>query len=142
MISFFFIMIHVSTIIAMVASLVFFVGVFFENRPTSNIEVFNTCNNQVKVCRVASLIFVVLYWFVVSGLSTEECLEGYSKLSTACSILGRIWIVLAFVNIVISVIIIISERGKDEMEIMGKLRKSDFVMGAFFLVIAFILKVN
>ena len=45
-------------------------------------------------------------------------------------------------NVVISVVLGILKRGKEELEIMGKLRKSNFVMGAIFLVIAFILKVN
>lgn len=142
MVNFFFVMTIASTIIAMIVSVVFFVGILFESQSVSDKDVFNTCNNQMKVCRVSSVIFAILYWFVVSGLQTEECLEGYQKLSTICLRLGYIWITLAFVNVIISIILGILERGKDELEIMGKLCKSGFMMGASFLVIAFVLTVN
>lgn len=142
MVSFFSIMITISTIIAMVTSTIFFVGILFKSQYVSDIETFSICNNQVKVCRISSIIFAFLYWFVVSGLSQKECLEGYAKLSGASSRLGSIWIIFAFINIILSVIFSILKRGKDEMEIMGKLRKSSFFMGAVFFVIAFILKVN
>lgn len=142
MIKFFFVMITASTVIAMIASVLFFVGILLRSQSISNIDVFNTCNSQIKVCRVSSVIFAILYWFVISGLPTKECLEGYANLSATCSRLGCIWIVFAFVNVIISVILGILKRGKDELEIMGKLRKSNFVIGAIFLVIAFIFKVN
>lgn len=142
MIKFFSVMTNATTIIAMIASVVFLIGILFRSKSISNVEVYNTCDNQIKVSRVSSVIFAVLYWFVVSGLPTKECLEGYANLSATSSRLGCIWIVLAFVNIIVSVILGILKRGKEELEIMGKLRKSNFVMGAIFLVIAFILKVN
>lgn len=142
MINFFFLMTNASTIIAMVVSAVFLVGILLRSKSISNVEVFNTCNSQIKVCRILSVVFAALYWLVVSGLPTEECLEGYANLSATCSRLGCIWVVFAFVNVVISVVLGILKRGKEELEIMGKLRKSNFVMSAIFLVIAFILKVN
>ena len=135
-------MTNASTIIAMVVSAVFLVGILLRSKSISNVEVFNTCNSQIKVCRILSVVFAALYWLVVSGLPTEECLEGYANLSATCSRLGCIWVVFAFVNVVISVVLGILKRGKEELEIMGKLRKSNFVMSAIFLVIAFILKVN
>lgn len=142
MVDFFFVMTIVSTIIAIIASVVFFVGILFESQTVSNRDVFSTCNRQIKVCRVSSVIFAILYWFVVSGLQAEECLEGYKQLSTICLRLGYIWIVFAFVNVIINIILGITERGKDELEIMRKLCKSGFMMGASFLVIAFVLTVN
>lgn len=142
MIKFFYVMANVSTIIAMIVSVVFLGGILFRSKSISNVEVFNTCNSQIKVCKVSSVIFTILYWFVVSGLPTEECLEGYANLSATLSRLGCIWIVFSFVNVIVSVILGILKRRKEELEILGKLRKSNFVMGAIFLVIAFILKVN
>ena len=121
---------------------IFFMGILFNIPSVSDIGIFDTCNNQIKVCRMASVVFAVLYWFVVSGLSTDKCLAGYARLSTTCSKVGTIWIVFAFVNVVISVILGISKRGKNELKIMENLRKSSFIMGAVFLAISFILKVN
>lgn len=142
MVSFFSIMIDISTVIAMVVSVVFFAGILFRCQTASDAETFKTCNNQMRVCKISSVIFAILYWFVVSGLPQEECLKAYEELSATCFRWGRIWIIFAFVSVVISIILGISKRGKDELEIMRELKKSSFVMGTFFLIIAFILKVK
>jgi len=142
MIKFFSVMTNVSTIIALLASVVFFIGILIKSQAVSDVDTFKNCDNQIKVCRISSIVFVFIYWFLVSGLPTRECIEGYNEISATCARLGCIWIVFAFVNVVISIIFGILKRGKDELEIMGKLRKSNFVMGAIFLVLAFILKVN
>ena len=139
---FFYIMINVSTIVALITTILFVLGILFKIRSVSTLDVFTTCNIQIKACRVSSVVFAILYWFLVSGLPTSECLEGYKALSSICSIWGCVWIVLAFVNVAISIILGISKRGRDELEMMRKMRKSNFVMGAIFLVIGFLLKVN
>ena len=88
------------------------------------------------------MIFAFLNWFTVSGLPIKECLDGYANLSATSSCLGCIWIIFAIVNVIVSVILGILSRGKEELTIMGKLRNSNFIMGAVFLAIAFVLKVN
>lgn len=135
-------MICVSTALALIASLVFFVGTLFESGLTATAEIFNVCDNQIRICKISSIVFVVLYWFAVSGLPQAECLAGYAKLSAVCFTIGRIWIIFAFVNVVFSMFLGILKRGGSELAIMGKLRTSCFIMGAVFLVIAFLLKVN
>lgn len=139
---FFLVMTNISTIVALGTSIVFCIGIVFRSQLFADTDVFNVCNNQIKVCRTASVIFVVLYWFMVSGLPTAECLEGYQNIAGISFRLGYIWCVFAVVTIVLSIVLGILKKGKDGLEIMGKLRKSGFVMGAVFLVIAFILKVD
>lgn len=142
MLPFFTAMIFASTIIAMIASVVFFVGIFVKSKAISKPETFETCNNQIKVCRISSIVFTVLFWFIASGLPTEECIVKYVNLSRLCAIIGSVWIAFALVNVIISIILSFTKREEGAMEIMKKLRKSSFVMGAVNLVIAFILKVN
>ena len=142
MLSFFSVMIYVSTFIAMTAFVIFFIGVLFNISSITDAGIFYTCKNQIKVCQIASAVFALLYWFVVSGLSTEKFLAGYTRLSATCFIVGIIWIIFAFVNVVISIILGLSKKGNNELEIMENLRKSSFIMGAVFLAISFILKVN
>lgn len=139
---FFLVMTNVSTTVALVTAIVFYVGILCKQQLFTNIDVFNACNNQIKACRVLSVIFAVLYWFLVSGLPTVECLECYRSMADACCRLGYIWIGFGFVNIVISIIFGILKKGKDALDIMGKLRGSSFVMGAIFLLMVFILKVD
>lgn len=142
MVNFFSAMIYITTILAMVATGVFYIGILFRSASLTNPEVFSICNNQIKVCRVSSVVFSVLYWFVVSGLPSSECLIRYQNLSAICSRLGCVWVIFAFVSIVISIILGIQKRGKDEVITMSKLRNSSFVMGAILIMVAFVLKVN
>lgn len=143
MAGFFSAMIYITTILAMAATGVFYVGILLRNESLASEKVFSACDVQIKVCKISSVVFSVLYWFVASGFPSIECLVGYQNLSVICSRLGQIWIVLAFVSIVISIILIIQKEGKPgEVKTMSKLRNSSFIMGAILLVLAFILKVN
>lgn len=142
MTAFFSWMIYLTNIISMIATIVFFVGTITNNTRISGKETFTSCNNQIKICKIASLVFVVLYWFIVSGMTKEECLEGYSKLSSICSVFGCIWIVFFIINIIVSIILALSKKGRDSTAILGKMRKSNIVMGVLFLVVAFLLKVK
>jgi len=142
MVNFFSAMIHVTTILSMAATGIFYIGILFKSSSFTNPEVFSVCNNQIKICRVSIVIFSLLYWFVVSGLPSSECLIRYQNLSAICSRLGSAWIIFAFLNIVISIILGIQKRGADEIATMSKLRNSSFIMGAILLMFAFVLTVN
>lgn len=142
MTTFFSWMIYVTNIISMLATIIFFVGAITNNSKISGKETFANCNSQIKLCRIASLVFVVLYWFIVSGMTKEECLEGYSKLSSICSVFGCIWVIFFIINIIVSIILALSKKGRDSMATLGKMRKSNIIMGVLFLVVAFSLKVN
>lgn len=142
MISFFSVMTIISTVVALITSIIFAIGILVRSQTVTDSDVFNTCNNQMKICRIFSVVLIVLSWFVISGFPEGECLAGYEKLSVMCSELGRVWIIAALVNIVLSILFGILKREKDDLEIMGKLRKSSFFMGAIFLIISFILKVE
>jgi len=142
MISFFSVMIHVTSIIAMVVTLVFYAGILLSNKNISSGQVYTACSAQLKTCKVTSVVFAVVYWFCVSGLSKKECLEGYAALSKVCSRFGCIWIVFAIVNIALSIVMAIAKKDSEAMTTMGKLRTSCFWMGIIFLIFAFVLKVG
>ena len=142
MISFFSVMIHITSIIAMVVTLIFYAGILFSNKNISSGQVYASCSTQMKTCKVTSIVFAVVYWFCVSGLSKKECLEGYAALSKVCSRVGCIWIVFAVANIVLSIFTAIAKKDSEAMTTMGELRSSCFLMGIIFLVISFVLKVG
>ena len=85
MISFFSVMIYVTSIIAIVVTLVFYAGILMSNKNISSGQVYTSCSAQLKTCKVSSVVFVLVYWFCVSGLSKKECLKGYAALSKVCS---------------------------------------------------------
>ena len=138
MISFFSVMIYVTSIIAIVVTLVFYAGILMSNKNISSGQVYTSCSAQLKTCKVSSVVFVLVYWFCVSGLSKKECLKGYAALSKVCSRFGCIWIVFAVVNIALSIVMTITKA----MTTMGKLRSSCFLMGIIFLVFSVVLKVG
>lgn len=142
MLNFFILIINVSAFIAIISYFVFCFGIIKKSKTMTNTDTYDTCDNQLKTCRVLSVMFVVLYWFIVSGKTTVECLKGYAKLSANCSLIGCLWIISAIVNIIVSLYIGINKRGKDEMAIMVGMRKSCFTMSAVFLILSFLLKVN
>lgn len=75
MISFFSVMIYVTSIIAIVVTLVFYAGILMSNKNISSGQVYTSCSAQLKTCKVSSVVFVLVYWFCVSGLSKKECLN-------------------------------------------------------------------
>lgn len=109
MISFFSVMIYVTSIIAIVVTLVFYAGILMSNKNISSGQVYTSCSAQLKTCKVSSVVFVLVYWFCVSGLSKKECLKGYAALSKVCSRFGCIWIVFAVVNIALSIVMTITK---------------------------------
>lgn len=139
---FFSIMIYISTIISYLVTGLFMVGIVIKAKGIGDLETYNNCNIQLKICKIASFVFAVLYWLIVSGVAQEECLKGYKTLSNTCGRLGCIWIIFAIINIVLSIYLSITKRGKEEITIMSRLRSSSFLMGAIFIVISFLLKVN
>ena len=130
MISFFSVMIYVTSIIAIVVTLVFYAGILLRNKNISNGQVYTSCSTQLKTCKVSSVVFAVVYWFCVSGLSK------------VCSRFGCIWIVFAVVNIALSIVMAITNKDLEAMTTMGKLRTSCFSMGIIFLVFSIVLKVG
>lgn len=142
MISFFSTMIHVTSIMAMVVTLIFYGGILIGNKNISSGQVYTLCSEQLNTCRVSSIIFAAVYWFCVSGLTKKKCLEGYAALSKICSKFGCIWIIFAVLNIALSIAMAIAKKDSGVMAIMGKLRTSCIWMGTIFLVISFVLKVG
>lgn len=140
--NFFSIMIIISTMIAIISSIAFSLGSLIKNNSVFDYKTFSVCVHQINACRVSSVVFTALYWFVVSGLPQKQCLAGYAKISAICSKLGSIWIIFAFINIVLSFILCITKREKEDLSIMEQNRNSGFFMGALFLIIAFVLKVD
>lgn len=142
MISFFSVMIHITSIIALIVTLIFYGGILIGNQNISSGQVYASCSSQLKICKISSIVFAVVYWFCVSGLTKNECLEGYATLSKTCSRFGCIWIVLIVINIALSIIMAIIKKDSESMVTMGKLRTSCIWMGIIFLVISFVLKVG
>lgn len=142
MIKFFTTFANISSYLAIAASLVFYIGIIARSKNLASADTYNNCNSQLKSCRVSSVLFALLAWFVASGGTRKEAIEGYTALSGTCSKLGYAWIIFAFINILLSLFLAITKRSGSELEIMKKLRNSSFIMGAVFLLLSFILQVN
>ena len=142
MIKFFTTFANISSYLAIAASLIFYIGIIAKSQNLTNADTYNNCNSQLKSCRISSVVFTLLAWFVASGGTRKEAIDAYMALSGTCSTLGYVWIVFAFISILLSLFLAIAKQGGSELEVMKKLRNSGFVMGAVFLFFSFILQVN
>ncbi|MBR5020036.1 MAG: hypothetical protein IKY17_00260 [Oscillospiraceae bacterium] len=142
MIKFFAIFANISSWLAIAASLIFYVGIIGRSRHLTNSKTFCNCSAQLQSCRVSSVVFMLLAWFLASGGTRSEAVAGYAALSRTCSRLGYIWVVFAFINILLSLILSIMGRSSSDLEITKELRRPGFIMGAVFLTLSFILQVN
>lgn len=142
MIKFFMTFANIASYLAIAASLAFYIGILVRSKNLSSIDTYNNCHSQLKSCRVSSITFVILAWFLVSGGTRSEAISGYISISNTCYKLGSTWIVFAFINIVFSLLFAATKRSGDVLGIMKKLRSSSFVMGTWFLFLSFILQVN
>lgn len=142
MIKFFTIFANIASYLAIAASLVFYIGIVARSKNLTNTDTYNNCNSQLQSCRISSVVFTLLAWFVASGGTRREAIEGYTALSGTCSKLGYAWIIFAFINILLSLFLAIIKRSSSDLEIMKSLRNSSFVMGAVFLILSFILQVT
>ena len=133
---------YISTIMAIVSTLIICVSYFGNTRSSSLSTSYKAINSQIKIYRISSLIFTVLSWLVISGENKQKCLEGYVALSKTCSHLGTIWIIYAFICIVISLVMISIKKDSSDIKSVSKFRNSGFIMGGIFLVCSFILNVG
>ena len=135
--------IYVSTIIAVLATLLACAAIFVKSssRDKSSVMDLGLINSQIGLCKVAGVLFTVLEWFLFSCENRTVCLEGYAKLSSTCSRMGIIWLVFAFICILINMALIARKIDSKIIANVSKFRNSSFFMGAIYFLLSFILNV-
>lgn len=97
---------------------------------------------NLSTCKKASIIFVVLSWLFVSGESMESNLDNYMEIADTCLKMGAVWIVVAFLNLAISLALnLIVGKSSKQTEMLNKTRKSTFIVGIVFCALAMLLDV-
>lgn len=101
---------------------------------------YSTVSTQLKPLRTAGIAFVVISWLTASCLKKSACLDAYAEISEACGKWGRIWIYYAFAFTAAAVLASLFRR-QPLARAAEEFRNSGFAMGAFFLIVSFILNV-
>lgn len=143
MIKIFFFFIYFSTAIAVLSTTIVCLSILKKSSlrdKSSGIDM-TSIVSQIGICKTASIIFTIVEWFLFSCEKKAVCLEGYAKLSVTCSRIGIVWIIYAFVCIIINILLTMRKVDAKLIANVGKFRKSSFVMGALYIVFAFILNV-
>ena len=132
--------IYISTAIAMLSTAIVCVNYLLKtDRYAIN---YTTIDKHIKTCRTASLTFKFLVWLTNSFETKKVCLQGYSELSSVCARIGYFWLIYAFVCIAICIVMVSMKKENSLVDSISKFRNSGFLMGAIFLILAFLLKVS
>lgn len=135
--------IYLSTFIAITSMLIVCVSILIKASSDSRFLVRNmlSIDSQVKILKIVGIVFTIIEWFLFSCEKKEICLEGYAKLSDTCFRLSVIWIVLAFICIIINMALVIRRVDSGVIAIISRFRNSAFIMGTMYSVFSFILNV-
>lgn len=142
MVQVFNIFIYIHVFIAVVASLILFIILAPKQTTAFDNDAYNNTVKQIKTCKTGSFIFVVFSWLLSSGRPYLECITLYSKLSQICATVGYVWLGLAFLSVMISIIMGLSKRPKAAIEQVGKVRNSALLQAMLFLIVSFLLNLN
>lgn len=136
--------IYLSTIIAVFSMLLVCASILLKasSKSRSSGVDLTSIYSQISICKRAGLVFTILEWFLFSCEKKSICLEGYAKLSIVCSRLSIVWIIFAFVCIMINMMLVIRKADSKIIEGVCKFRNSAFIMGAVYTFFAFILNVQ
>ena len=165
MIEFLKIFAYISSGIALATSAIFGVGMAFVAKSKNANQfksekgltprAFGVCAPQIQICRVSSVIFLVLYWISASTGSLAEYQRVCDEISKICEKLNVAWFIFAFFCVILGLLTGIldkSERKREEnnknppsksletpLSVLNQLRTSAFIMGAVYLIIAIFL---
>ena len=132
---------YVSTLIAISVYLFFLGSNLFRRYSTFNAAAFNSVSADLKNCKNAGILCIVIAWLFASCQSLSNCLNDYRSLATACQYLGFAWILFTFLTIILSVAFGVAKKNPDVIQILRNLRKSGLYTGLIFMVLSIILKV-
>lgn len=134
---------HIATLLAIASSALIWVDYFVrEIKGSKSLAIdFSSVNEQIKICRTASIIFTVIAWIAASCEDKASCLASYAELGKVCEGLGRVWIIYAFVFTAAFILVLIINKDHFLVKSASTLRNTGFVMGMVFLIISFILDV-
>lgn len=129
--------IHISTAVAMISTAIVCLNYLLK---TANYAInYAIVDKHIKICRTASLTFTLLAWLTNSFEQKSVCLKGYLELSSICSRIGYLWLIYAFVCVVVCIVMLSMKKENSLIDGISKFRNKGFLMGAIFLTIAFLL---
>lgn len=139
----FLIFIYLSTAIAILATLIVCGSIFVKclKKDHSSVMDITSIYSQIGICKKTGIIFTVLEWFLFSCEKKEICLKGYANLSGVCLQIGIIWIVFAFICIIINMMVSICKADAKTIANLCRFRNSSFGVGALYILFSFILNV-
>lgn len=114
-------------------------AVFFcyKEKEMPNIDEVSTCLN---CCIISMIVFIICSWLMVSGERIEN-LECYKEIASKCLLMGRVWFIFAFLNILASLYVGMDKGNLNSIVTLKKIRKTTFIVGAVLCLLSFLLAV-
>jgi hypothetical protein len=141
MVEFFEMFAYIATIVAAFIYVILCIGLMANSAYINDEDVFQACVRQAKTCRKASFLFCVVIWLLASCMSKAECLQIYGELSVQCFLLGSVWMLFAFVCILLCVFLGIARKKKTVISKIETFRNGNFLMSILFLLCSVLLNV-
>ena len=135
----FLILAHAGNALSMLSSLFFIIAVLGKNDAMKGKDILAAFEKERGVFTALGFVFVALYWFWYSGMTTEKCLSAYHTINGICTFWGCAWVIYAFLNIFMGLMMVLANR-KDDVNLIAVFRKPCFVVGAVYFVLAFLFR--
>lgn len=115
---------------------------FFFAFPNDRLPMLDELCRYLRYCRISSIVFTICSWLMVSGESMDSNLVFYQQIADRCLLMGTIWILSGFLNIIFSIFFCLTRNSNALLTALNKTRASAFIMGVIFFLLSFILKVS
>lgn len=95
---------------------------------------------SLNCCIISMIVFIICSWLMVSGEQIGN-LKCYEEIASKCLLMGRVWFVIAFLNILASLYVGMEKGNSNSIITLKKIRKTSFIVGAVLCLLSFLLAV-
>lgn len=133
--AFIMVLIWINTVIACSVN-AFFVLRLLKRNDTSSHRASAYFNSRflLLTCEIAAVVFSVLFWLYASMQTLNICEQLFRILGVCTGIIGFIWLVLAAIAVLVSIIQRMTQESTDELVMCLSIVKKSFVFGLLFLL--------
>lgn len=110
--------------------------------PNREMPIIDEARKCIGSCRISSVIFVLCAWMMVPSENIELVTDLYKQVSDKCFLIGKLWLILGFVNIIISFFLSLTKSRTKMALSLKSIRGFIFGTGVAYFVLSFLLKVS
>lgn len=131
-----------ANIIAACATIILMLLPVIYSFPNREMPIIDEARKCIGSCRISGIVFILCAWMIIPSERIELIADLYKQVTDKCFLVGKLWLILGFVNIIISFFLSLT-RNRTKMALSIKsIRNSTFATGAAYFVLSFLLTVS